>query len=77
MSVSKWGYCPEICDNEPCPGDCDFCSKATVEYAKSPHEIAKELRELADWADGNIWEVPITMPDVLREAAALIESEWG
>lgn len=31
MSVSKWGYYPEICDNEPCPGDCDFCSKATVE----------------------------------------------
>lgn len=26
MSVSKWDYSPEICDGEPCPGDCDHCS---------------------------------------------------
>lgn len=28
MSVSKWAYIPERCDGEPCPGDCDVCSKA-------------------------------------------------
>lgn len=28
MSVSKWAYSPEKCDGEPCPGDCDMCSKA-------------------------------------------------
>lgn len=25
MSVSKWAYSPELCDNEICPGDCDLC----------------------------------------------------
>ena len=28
MSVSKWAYEPAKCDNEYCPGDCDFCPKA-------------------------------------------------
>lgn len=28
MSVSKYAYDPEICDGEPCPGDCDHCDKA-------------------------------------------------
>lgn len=28
MSVSKWAYEPTKCDNEYCPGDCDFCPKA-------------------------------------------------
>lgn len=34
--------------------------------------IAK-LREYAEWAEANIWEVPITLPDVLKEAADFIE----
>ena len=25
MSARKWGYDPEMCDGEPCPGDCDLC----------------------------------------------------
>lgn len=34
MSVSKWAYQPEKCDGNPCPGDCDLCSKRdkTVVY---------------------------------------------
>ena len=32
-----------------------------------------ELRDLAEWAEANIWEVPITLPDVLRQAADIIE----
>ena len=27
----------------------------------------------AEWADANIWEVPINLPDVLRQAADEIE----
>lgn len=29
----------------------------------------KSLRENAEWADGNVWEVPIMLPDNLRQAA--------
>lgn len=31
------------------------------------------LREYADWADENIYEVPITLPDDLRAAADMLE----
>ena len=34
MSVSKWAYIPECCDGEPCPGDCDICSKAEENVAE-------------------------------------------
>ena len=36
-------------------------------------ELVKALRENAEWADGNIWEVPIMLPDNLRQAADAIE----
>lgn len=26
MSCSLWQYEAEMCDNRPCPGDCDFCN---------------------------------------------------
>ena len=34
MSVSKWAYQPSKCDGNPCPGDCDLCSRRdeSVEY---------------------------------------------
>lgn len=35
--------------------------------------LISRLREYAEWADANIWEVPITLPDVLKEAADLLE----
>lgn len=22
----RWAYKPELCDGNPCPGDCDYCS---------------------------------------------------
>ena len=25
MSVSKWAYDPEMCNDQICPGDCEFC----------------------------------------------------
>lgn len=25
MSVSKWAYEPDVCDGEPCCGECDLC----------------------------------------------------
>ena len=27
MSVSLWAYEPELCDGQPCPGDCDHCDR--------------------------------------------------
>lgn len=36
-------------------------------------ELINTMREYADWADINIYEVPITLTDVLREAAEIIE----
>ncbi len=41
-------------------------------------KLIEELREYAEWAEANIWEVPITLPDVLRAAAdKLAESDNG
>lgn len=35
-------------------------------------ELISRLREHAEWAEANIWEVPITLPDDLREAADIL-----
>lgn len=39
----------------------------------SHKEIAETLREYAEWADANIYEVPIMLPDDLRTAADMLE----
>ena len=36
-------------------------------------ELVKALRENAEWAEGNIWEVPIMLPDNLKQAADAIK----
>ena len=36
-------------------------------------EITARLEEYAEWAEANSYEVPIMLPDTLREAKALIE----
>lgn len=41
----------------------------------SHKEIAAILREDAEWADANIYEVPIMLPDDLRTAADMLEKE--
>ena len=33
MSVSKWAYDPDTCDDDFCPGDCDYCDSSKVEKA--------------------------------------------
>ena len=38
-------------------------------------EVAATLREYAEWADANIYEVPIMLPDDLRTAADMLEKE--
>lgn len=38
MSCSKWAYIPERCDGEPCPGDCDVCSKTEDNVALMEEE---------------------------------------
>ena len=39
----------------------------------SCEKIDATLREYADWADANIYEVPIMLPDDLRTAADMLE----
>ena len=36
-------------------------------------ELIARLRELAEWAEGEIWEVPIDLPDRLLQAANALE----
>ena len=36
-------------------------------------ELIRTLREYADWADGNEWEVPLMLADHLRQAAEKLE----
>ena len=43
-------------------------------YVRKPiGDLIEALREDAEWADANIWEVPITLPDHLRQAADELE----
>lgn len=37
-------------------------------------ELVASLREDATWAEANIWEVPIMLPDHLTQAADVIEA---
>lgn len=37
-------------------------------------KLIHELLDLAEWADANIYEVPINLPDTLRAAANTIDS---
>ena len=41
-------------------------------------ELIRTLREYADWADGEEWEVPIMLADHLRQAAERLEQmpQW-
>lgn len=36
-------------------------------------EMIRTLREYADWADGEEWEVPVMLADHLRQAAEKLE----
>lgn len=36
--------------------------------------LISSLREYAEWAEANIWEVPIDLPETLKAAADLIEN---
>lgn len=38
-------------------------------------KLIDDLRTYADWADGNEWYIPIDLPDLLREAANMIEQQ--
>ena len=40
MSVSLWAYLPKQCDGEPCPGDCERCSKAEENVAIMEEETS-------------------------------------
>ena len=40
MSVSKWAYEPEKCDNDYCPGSCYNCEKAKIDKEHFPIEVA-------------------------------------
>lgn len=37
------------------------------------NELVDKLRENAEWAEANEWEVPLTLPDNLKDAAQVIE----
>ena len=51
-----------------------LCGGAKGGPVKPSHkEIAETLREYAEWADANIYEVPIMLPDDLRTAADMLE----
>lgn len=36
--------------------------------------LTKDLRDFREWAESNIYEVPIDLPDVLSRAADVIEN---
>lgn len=38
MSVSKWAYDPEVCNDQICPGDCDLCNYKPEEDEEDDEE---------------------------------------
>lgn len=46
-----------------------------AEQAERLNQLVNDLREYAEWAEANSWEVPIMLPDVLNTAAEIIETE--
>lgn len=51
MSVNKWAYDPEVCDDHYCCGDCDRCYRANdneLDFLdeESEHEIEREIKAL-------------------------------
>lgn len=51
-----------------------LCGGVKGDPMKPSHEkVAETLREYAEWADANIYEVPIMLPDDLRTAADMLE----
>ena len=55
MSCSKWKYDPEVCDGQPCPGDCDKCCHVKLiqdmkdsATGKTAMEIIKEKSKLME-----------------------------
>lgn len=49
MSVSKWAYDPEKCDDTFCVGDCDYCELASVTEGR---DIVVSLPEEEEEDDG-------------------------
>lgn len=39
---------------------------------KDIETLKADLLQWAEWAEANIWEVPITLPDDIKEAVAMI-----
>lgn len=42
---------------------------------KNLKELCETAEEYATWAEANIWDVPITLPDVLRQLAEELKSK--
>ena len=40
-----------------------------VDETMKIEELVEKYRKYAEWAEGNIWEVPVDLPDVLQQAA--------
>lgn len=51
----------------------DGGNEKEIPVKPSCKELAATLREYAEWADANIYEVPIVLPDDLRTADDILE----
>lgn len=59
MSVSRWAYNPSVCDGQPCPGDCDLCSKSDKAVEESGWEAADmeyDIEEIHHDCTVQIWK---------------------
>ena len=45
MSVSKYAYTPEFCDNRLCVGDCDLCSLREPEIEEEDNANQSEHKD--------------------------------
>ena len=43
MSTSKWAYDPRRCDGQPCPGDCDHCTRWQEDEEEEEYVKTKDV----------------------------------
>ena len=76
------GPCPYICQNKTAYGYCQTTVCTNPEFSGGRYRgyfpldktiLVGRLREYADWATANSWELPVDLPDVLEQAADIIE----
>lgn len=74
MGVSRWAYEPKVCDGDFCPGDCDYCRKASLidTLRKEPMQgVSMNTGDQSAKADAGKLQLSMVPTDIIRNIAAI------